>query len=135
MIDSPPHLSIGGDPGPHSPCRILLVEDHADTRKVFTALLERSGYQVTAAGSCAEARQLANGTRYNILIADMGLPDGDGCLLLREIAADKGISLTGYGMPEDQQRSVAAGFKLHLVKPVQLDELERAIKEVMREAN
>lgn len=110
---------------------ILLVDDHHPTRSTLTALLTRRGYHVAAAGSFAQALKEASQRNFDFLIADFGLPDGDGCELMTVLRAHpgiKGIALTGYGMEEDIARSRAAGFAAHLTKPVSIQMLDQVIK-------
>lgn len=109
---------------------VLLVEDHQPTCATLTELLSRRGYHVIAASSLLEARAKAEGERFDILISDIGLPDGNGCDLMAELRARQGlagIALTGYGMIEDMERSRAAGFVTHLTKPVSIAALEKAL--------
>ncbi len=109
---------------------ILLVEDHAITRTVLTQLLERRNYQVVAVDSIVHAREAANKKRFDLLISDIGLPDGSGNDLMnefREKYSMKGIALTGYGMEEDIALGKAAGFATHLVKPLRIESLESAM--------
>jgi len=117
--------------------RILLVEDHADTAEAMTDLLSLLGYQVTVAGTVAKGLATAGAERFDLLVSDLGLPDGSGLDLMRELARRNGngkglpgIALSGYGMEEDVRQSLAAGFRKHLTKPVTLQQLEAAIREV-----
>ena len=118
--------------GPHP--RILLVEDHEPTRAVLTQLLVRRHFDVTSAASLAEARTRAgedNG-KFNLVISDIGLPDGNGYDLMAELREHyglKGIALTGYGMEHDILRSQKAGFVTHLTKPVRIESLDSALIE------
>jgi PAS domain S-box-containing protein len=110
--------------------RVLLVEDHEPTRLALAQLLLRRGYKVESAASLAEARALAKGQEFNLLVSDIGLPDGNGCDLMREISKFQnlpGIALTGYGMEEDVARTYAAGFIAHLTKPVRVESLDEAL--------
>ena len=112
------------------PIRILLVEDHDPTRLALTQLLLRRHYKVEAAASLAEARALAQDHDFDLLISDIGLPDGNGCDLMREIGevqSIQGIALTGYGMEEDVAKTRDAGFIAHLTKPVRIESLEAAL--------
>jgi PAS domain S-box-containing protein len=110
---------------------ILLVEDHASTRETIQKLLTRRNYQVAAAANLAAARKLAAAQRFDFVISDVGLPDGDGYQLMTELRDLQphlqGIAMSGYGMDEDLQRSSAAGFAAHLVKPVSINAVERAL--------
>lgn len=111
--------------------RLLLVEDHVDTAEAMAELLGTLGHEVTVAGSVAGAREAAQGRELelDLVISDLGLPDGTGLDLMRELAAHglRGIALSGYGMDEDIQRSREAGFTYHLTKPVTLQTLQEAI--------
>ena len=111
--------------------RLLLVEDHDATRQVLTRLLRRAGYQVTTASSVAAARESAEHGRFDLVISDIGLPDGTGVELMETFRAKyglRGIALSGYGMEEDQRRTREVGFVEHLVKPVDFAQLRRAIE-------
>jgi CheY-like chemotaxis protein len=115
----------------------LFVEDHDDTRSVLQALLAREGHDVVTANCCDEARRAIDGGEFDLLLADVELPDGDGLELLpllRARAGDhvKGVTLTGYGMDADIARSHEFGFERHLTKPVDFDQLRRALDEVMQ---
>ena len=130
MNDSPRDGMVGGEP--LSRC-ILLVEDHEPTRTVLTKLLERRNYLVKAAATAAEARRLAASHAFQLLISDIGLPDGNGFDLMSEFRVQfnmKGIALTGYGTENDLKQSRAAGFEFHLIKPVRVQSLEQALSQV-----
>ncbi|HEV2331339.1 MAG TPA: response regulator [Verrucomicrobiae bacterium] len=110
--------------------RILLVEDHEPTRTTLASLLARRNYDVVAAGSVHEARTLAKERSFDLLITDIGLPDGNGYDLMNELGKERplrGIALTGYGMEHDVARSENAGFDAHLTKPVRIQSLEAAL--------
>ncbi|MBW8875317.1 MAG: response regulator [Acidobacteria bacterium] len=121
------------------PLHILLVEDHTDTAEALAALLEGLGYRVTVAGTVADAlsaagdaAETADGT-IDLVISDLGLPDGSGLDLMRELSGRyrlPGIALSGYGMEEDLRKSQEAGFARHLTKPVTLDLLKDVIDQV-----
>ena len=120
--------------GPSAPAmksiRILLVEDHEPTRTTLAGLLLRRRYEVAAAATAAEARALADARTFDLLITDIGLPDGNGYDLMNELAKKsrlRGIALTGYGMEHDVARSENAGFDAHLTKPVRIQSLEAAL--------
>jgi PAS domain S-box-containing protein len=113
--------------------RILLVEDHADTRAVLERLLRRYGYDVRTAGSVAAAVEAA-GAPFDVLVSDIGLPDGTGYELaerLRERGELCAIALSGYGMEEDVRRSREAGFAEHLTKPVDIHRLHEVIESLL----
>jgi PAS domain S-box-containing protein len=118
--------------------KILLVEDHADTAEAMADLLSLNGHQVATAGSVAEALTLAAdaGGAFDFVISDLGLPDGSGLDLMRELSARhglRGIALSGYGMEDDIRQSLEAGFLKHLTKPVNLPVLQATLREVARE--
>jgi CheY-like chemotaxis protein len=109
---------------------VLLVEDHEITRTVLAQLLTRRNYKVATADCVARARELARQNKYDVVISDIGLPDGNGNDLMKELQANyglKGIALTGYGMDEDLARGIGAGFIAHLTKPVRIQSLESAL--------
>jgi CheY-like chemotaxis protein len=121
---------------PKAPSRvlkILLVEDDGPTLKVMTRLLGKSPYAVTTANSLAAALEAASAEDFDLIISDIGLPDGSGLELMRQIRdryAARGIALSGYGMEEDIRKSREAGFNAHLTKPVDFQKLQLAIAEV-----
>jgi PAS domain S-box-containing protein len=118
--------------------RLLIVEDHADTALLLKRLLEGSGFAVETAGSVAEALKAADSAHFDVLVSDLGLPDGTGCELMRQMRDRhplKGIAMSGYGMEEDLRRSREAGFSEHLVKPVDISSLERAILNLVSQAS
>ena len=110
--------------------RILLVEDHRDTARVMARLLSRAGHAVTTAGSVAAATDAAAAGPFDLLLCDLGLPDGSGLALMERLKPLPGIALTGYGMDEDVKKAHEAGFLAHLTKPINLRQLEATIEEV-----
>ena len=114
--------------------RLLVIEDHGPTRATLKSLLERRNFEVLTAGSAIEARELAQQYPPALVISDIGLPDADGCVLMKELRAVHpalpGIALSGYGMEEDLARTREAGFLEHLTKPVNVGALERAIERI-----
>jgi CheY-like chemotaxis protein len=109
---------------------ILVVEDHDATRHSLAVLLTRRGHQIETAASVAEALARAEATKFDFVISDLSLPDGDGCELmaiLRQRHGLKGIAMTGYGMEQDIARTLEAGFVSHLTKPVSMQSLDAAI--------
>ena len=110
--------------------RILLVEDHEQTRVTLGQLLQRRGHSVDAAGTMEAARSRAAAGDHDLVISDLGLPDGDGHKLMAELHDNynlPGIALSGYGMDHDIARSRTSGFFAHLTKPVDIQALESAI--------
>ena len=118
-----------------APLRLLVVEDHEGTRQVLTRLLTRDGHHVVEAASLAAARAAATTQRFDAVISDLGLPDGTGIELMKELRTThglRGIVLSGYGMEEDLRRSREAGFVAHLVKPVDMNDLRRALRQFVK---
>jgi two-component system CheB/CheR fusion protein len=111
--------------------RILLVEDHEQTAKALRRLLTNLGYDVQWRASVSDALDAAGRGAFDLVLSDIGLPDGSGLELMRELRARhglRGIALSGYGMEQDLASSAAAGFLEHLVKPVSRDLLGAAIR-------
>jgi len=114
--------------------RILLVDDHPDTCLALERLLTLRGHHVVAAQSVRAAMEVAESNHFDLLISDVGLPDGSGMELFRHLRAKftmPGIAMSGFGMDSDIGKSLEAGFSAHLVKPVKLEKLEAAISRVM----
>ena len=119
--------------GPLRSLRLLLVEDHETTRTVLANLLERRGHQITTASTINEALTAYAAKQFDAVISDLGLPDGNGLDLMREIQRQRpvpAIALSGYGMEEDVRRTREAGFSAHLVKPVNLEQLRQLIDQI-----
>jgi CheY-like chemotaxis protein len=124
----------GRRPSAGGSLKILLVEDDGPTLKVMTRLLGRPPYAVKTANTFAAALELAGSEDFDLIISDIGLPDGSGLELMRQIRdryAARGIALSGYGMEEDIRKSREAGFNAHLTKPVDFQKLQVAIEEVL----
>jgi CheY-like chemotaxis protein len=118
------------------PLRILVVENHADTREILISLLEGLGHTVIVAESMRSALRAAPQARCDVLISDIGLPDGDGWELLGRLNLPRpmyAIAMSGYGMAADRTRSKAAGYRHHLVKPMGIEQLEGILNEVATE--
>jgi PAS domain S-box-containing protein len=109
--------------------RILLVEDHLDSAQMLARLLKSGGYAVTTAVAVNQALELASANEFDVLVSDIGLPDGTGYELMQKLNHRvKGIALSGYGMEEDIRKSQAAGFAEHMVKPISAAALQTAIE-------
>jgi two-component system CheB/CheR fusion protein len=114
--------------------RILLVEDHEDTAMIMSTVLRHQGHVVRRAASVAAALQAAQAEPFDLVISDIGLPDGSGLDLMRQLRLRqpvRGIALSGFGMEDDVRRSRDAGFDEHLTKPVSLEVLESTLKRVV----
>ena len=119
------------------PLRILLVDDHLDTCSALEKLLARRGHRVVTAHDVRSAVEMAGGGGIDLLISDMGLPDGTGVELMAQLGGNgamRGIAISGFGMYGDVEKSLAAGFAVHLLKPVQFHLLEEAIAVAMSAA-
>jgi light-regulated signal transduction histidine kinase (bacteriophytochrome)/CheY-like chemotaxis protein len=115
-----------------SPLQILLVEDHKDTARVMARLLAQLHYNVRTADTIAAARAMIAAHEFDLMICDLGLPDGNGADLMREVrerSTMPAIALSGYGMEDDVRRSREAGFDRHLVKPVNFQLLHETIRQ------
>jgi two-component system CheB/CheR fusion protein len=111
--------------------RVLLIEDNADTCRLMLRLLRKLGYEVRAATTAEDALRLAKQEPFNLVISDIGLPDGDGRDLMRQLNqryAITGIAVSGFGTEEDVRQSLAAGFSQHITKPLNLVDLHQAIQ-------
>ena len=115
-------------PKPPQGLRILLVDDHEDTRRILQALLQKRGHRVRTATTVATGVAALREEEFEVLISDIGLPDGSGHELMkqaREIQPSvRGVALSGFGMEEDLRRSEQAGFEIHLTKPIDINTLE-----------
>jgi PAS domain S-box-containing protein len=111
--------------------RILLVEDHVDSADVLAKILSHLGYEVDTAGTSASALDLYRSNEYDLVLSDIGLPDGSGIELLQQMKGLKdvpAIALTGFGTEEDMLRAQQTGFLHHLTKPVDIQHLQAAIQ-------
>ncbi len=107
--------------------RVFVVENHADTREFLTFMLEELGHTVLVADTMSKALRDVPGSNCDVLISDIGLPDGDGWELLNRLDLRKpiyAIAMSGFGMSSDRARSKAVGYRHHLVKPMGLEQLE-----------
>lgn len=128
-----PHVTTLVPSAPRS-MNILLVEDHPDSARVLGRLLRGLGHQVTIASSVAEAiTNVDAGLDINLLLSDIGLPDGTGIDLIRHVRTGghtfPAIAITGFGMDEDIHKCHDAGFNSHLTKPVNFQKLELLIQQ------
>ena len=120
-----------------SSLRILLLEDHTDTADALARVLRLMGHAVDCAGTVSAGRSLIQSVWYDLLLCDIGLPDGDGRELFREArdlpggAGVRGIVLSGFGMEPDVRQSLDEGFHAHLIKPCALPQLTEAMDRAM----
>nr|WP_255409996.1 response regulator [Chroococcidiopsis sp. CCALA 051] len=122
--------------------KILVTDDDTDTREFVAFLLEQQGATVTSAKSAVEALTALNQSQFHVLISDIGMPEVDGYMLLRQVRKSlsagqrqiPAIALTAYAGEIDYQQAVVAGFQLHLTKPIEPNDLLQAIVQVVGRA-
>jgi CheY-like chemotaxis protein/anti-sigma regulatory factor (Ser/Thr protein kinase) len=120
--------------------RILLVEDDRDTREVIAATLDKYGPSVVQAASGVEALELFVKEKPNVMVTDIGMPGMDGYELLARIRSEypeydvPAIALTAFASPQDVENSLRAGFRAHIAKPVEPEELVAAIGAFAKDA-
>lgn len=113
--------------------RILLVEDHRDTRHALSRLLTHFGHQTSVADGTRTAIQMMASHHFDLVLCDIGLPDGSGYDVISKAKAKgpiKAVAITGFGTEEDLRRSKEAGFDYHLIKPVDFQELRAVLEQV-----
>ena len=113
---------------------MLIVEDNADAREMLQTALSLEGHRVLACEDGVRGIEVALLHRPEIVLVDIGLPGASGYEVARRIRAALGdrvklVALTGYGQPGDRQQALAAGFDVHLVKPVGVEDLEPLLRE------
>jgi len=114
---------------------ILLVENHEDTVLYVRRFLEHYGHEVRAARTVQEAVDLVGAKDPDVILSDIGLPDGDGWMLLERLRPKTkayAIAMSGFGMRTDLDRSLAAGFQDHLIKPFAPNKLLEALGRVRK---
>ena len=123
---------------------VLLVEDQEEAREIVAAALQQHGIKVTDASSSREAlaaldAALARGEAPHVIVSDIGLPDEDGYRLMEQLSSrgpSRGghipaIAVTAYGRPQDKRRALAAGFRMHITKPIVPETLAAAVAAVL----
>lgn len=121
---------------PSAALRIFVVENDNDSRLMLTLLLEQMGHAVVSAVTIDAALAALPASGCNVLISDIGLPDGTGWELLRRLHQEQplyAIAMSGYGMRSDREKSKTAGFRHHIVKPLEIGKLEDILAEAGRE--
>jgi CheY-like chemotaxis protein len=122
--------------------RVLVVEDDADSRELLEFLLRDAGMIVDTASSVSEAFDALMANRPDVIVSDIGMPFENGYSLLRNLrqvwlvegGAIPALAVTGFTRPEDRERAFAAGFDVHLAKPVEPESLLRALADLTRRA-
>jgi PAS domain S-box-containing protein len=113
--------------------RILLVEDHGDTRRTLSRLLSHFGHNISVADCTQSALEIVNSKEFDVVLSDIALPDGSGYEVISQAKRKqrlKGVALTGFGSDEDIRRGKEAGFDFHLTKPVDFHELRSILSQV-----
>jgi CheY-like chemotaxis protein len=129
------------DPKPQSKhgfprLRVFVVENHQDTRALLCLMIEALGHVVVAAETLDQALHALAQDAYDVLISDIGLPDGDGWELMRRLRGHRppyAVALSGFSMSADCARSRQVGFRHHLVKPHGIEQLPSVLREAARE--
>ena len=130
-------MGTRSSPPPVSSLRIFVVENHADSLKYLVLYLESMGHAVHSATTMTEAMAKLPAARCDVLISDIGLPDGDGWELLRTVQLPSpiyAIAMSGFGMNADRARSKAAGYRHHLLKPFVPTELDEVLEAAAQES-
>jgi CheY-like chemotaxis protein len=125
---------------PLSNLRVLVVDDERDARELLTVVLERQGAFVRAVGSAAEALAAFGALKPDVLVSDIGMPNDDGYSLIRRVRAlapeDGGqvpaVALTAYAGDNAREKTLAAGFQVHLAKPIDPTELLASIARLVK---
>jgi PAS domain S-box-containing protein len=114
--------------------KVLLVDDNVDAMEMMAFLLAEMGYEAHTTADAGNLVQMALSLRPDVIVLDIGLPGVDGYELARrlkgnpQLASTRLVAHTGYGSPEDRRKALEAGFDAHLVKPAELEDLEKALQ-------
>ncbi len=134
----PERPSLAGSSPPAAARRVLVIEDNRDAAETLREALQLEGHDVAVALTGPEGLEKARALKPEIVLCDIGLPQLDGYAVARELRRDPElraahlVALTGYALPDDVQRSLAAGFDRHMVKPPDLAELQALLAGVPR---
>ena len=118
---------------PAKSLRILLIEDHNDTRQTLSRLLTHFGHQISVADNTQSALEIVQSQKFDVVLSDIGLPDGTGYEVISQVKRKqpiKAVAITGFGTDEDVRRGKEAGFDFHLVKPIDFHELRAVLDQV-----
>jgi PAS domain S-box-containing protein len=119
--------------------KVLIVDDEADARELLTTILNRAGAEAASVASAGEALNVFQRSRVDVLVSDIGMPDEDGCALIRkvrELGPERGgttpaIAVTANAREDDRLRALSAGFQLHIAKPIDPAALTTIIAQVI----
>jgi len=132
--DAPAQADTGTQQQGSGGRRVLLVDDNVDAMEMMAFLLAEMGYEAWTTADASHLEQLALEKQPDVIVLDIGLPGVDGYELARmlkqhpQLKSIRLVAHTGYGSPEDRRKAQAAGFDAHLVKPAELDDLEKALQ-------
>ncbi len=129
MSDDPTEASYK----PGKSLRILVVEDHGDTRQTLSRLLSHFGHQISVADNTQSALAIMESQKFDVVLSDIGLPDGSGYDVISKAKQKqpvKAVAITGFGTDEDVRRGKEAGFDFHLIKPIDFHELRNVLDQV-----
>ncbi|MEP7014478.1 MAG: response regulator [Verrucomicrobiota bacterium] len=118
---------------PGKSLRILVVEDHGDTRRTLSSLLSHFGHEISVADSQRSALEMIDAKNFDVVLSDIGLPDGSGYDVISEAKRKqplKGVALTGFDRDDDIKRGKEAGFDFHLSKPVDFHQLRSVLGQI-----
>ncbi len=118
--------------------RIFILENHLDTLACLRFYIESLGYQVLTATTLVEALEKMKQSRCDVVFSDIGLPDGTGWELLEggHVKPDVfAIAMSGFGLREIRERSIKAGFRHHLLKPITPEKVDQILTEAERTIN
>jgi CheY-like chemotaxis protein len=117
----------------NNPLRILVIENHEVTATFLSLFLQRSGHQVTVIQTAEAALDRDDLAGFDVILSDIGLPDINGWDLMRKLRprfSAYAVAMSGFGTDADVQRSLAAGYQDHLVKPFTPATLEKVLQRV-----
>jgi two-component system CheB/CheR fusion protein len=127
-------MNTNGSASPSHTPSVLVLEDHRDTLRYLSRLLQLQGFTVHEAATCAAARELLAREACHVLVSDVSLPDCSALELMRELrgagSAVRGIAVSGLTGPEHVRAAREAGFDRHVSKPIRFDDLLRVIREL-----
>jgi len=120
--------------------RVLVVDDHPETRELLAAVLQAHGAEIETSASAAEAIEKIERCRPDVIVADIGMPGEDGYSMIKKIRNLEGsgsrripaLALTGYAGPRDKERALEAGYQIHMAKPIDPDQLVETIATLAR---
>ena len=140
LVGAPEPGAAPTGPVPGARARVLVVEDHEDSREMLRLLLDLEGHDVEVASDGRQGVDAALARPPLIALIDIGLPVLDGYQVARAIRDRLGrkvwlVALTSRTMPADRQRSAEAGFDLHVAKPVAADRLKGILRDIVARAN